>query len=282
MTVLYDEALQLVPISPPQASGQPLVMKLAAVMAAIERIQKRGHNDFHNYNYATEADIVTAIRIELASRHIMLLPAITGCTREHVGEKGMVLTTLTMEFTFLDGVSGETLTRPWLGAGTDKEDKGAYKAMTGGEKYFLLKTFLIPTGDDPEANDAAKESREKRTQRAPAPIPAPQAKQPPGDREGPAAVNHYVGVHATPRGDVAVNLPEGVYRILAVKPGSGKVVGDLDVHTGETFPMFQEGVKAVAEQACRDGVPVRLDIKVSGTSGKSYIKAVHPVTDQPF
>jgi hypothetical protein len=22
--------------------------------------------------------------------------------------------------------------------------------MTGGEKYFLLKTFLIPTGDDPE------------------------------------------------------------------------------------------------------------------------------------
>lgn len=130
-----------------------LVMKLAEVMAVVERIPKRGRNAFHGYDYATEADIVTAIRSELASRHVMVFPAITGTTREAVGEKGQVLTQLTMEFTFMDGESGATITRPWLGAGTDKEDKGAYKAMTGGEKYFLLKTFLIPTGDDPERQD---------------------------------------------------------------------------------------------------------------------------------
>jgi len=127
-----------------------LVMKLAAIMAVVERIPKRGRNAFHGYDYATEADIVSAIRQELASRHVMLFPAITATQREPVGEKGSVLTHVTMEFTFMDGESGETITRPWLGAGTDKEDKGAYKAMTGGEKYFLLKTFLIPTGDDPE------------------------------------------------------------------------------------------------------------------------------------
>ena len=131
-----------------------LVRKLAEVMAAVERIPKRGRNSFHNYDYATEGDIAATVRNELAKRHVMLIPAITGMQRDPVGEKGQVLTTLTMEFTFLDGETGETLVRPWLGAGTDKEDKGAYKAMTGGEKYFLLKTFLMPTGDDPEAHDA--------------------------------------------------------------------------------------------------------------------------------
>lgn len=138
-----------------------LIAKLAAVMQAIERIPKRGRNDFHKYDYATEADIVSAIRSELATRQVMLVPAITGMQRDPVGEKGSVLTTLTMEMTFHDGESGETLMRPWLGAGTDKEDKGAYKAMTGGEKYFLLKTFLIPTGDDPEAHTKESERQER-------------------------------------------------------------------------------------------------------------------------
>lgn len=133
-----------------------LVSKLAEVMAAVERIPKRGRNDFHKYDYATEADIAATIRKELASRQIMLIPSVEGMQRDPVGDKGSVLTTLFMTFTFLDGESGETLDRKWLGAGTDKEDKGAYKAMTGGEKYFLLKTFLMPTGDDPEADDKNK------------------------------------------------------------------------------------------------------------------------------
>lgn len=134
--------------------GEPgpksLAKKLSEVMAAVERIPKHGRNTFHNYDYATEADIVAAIRGELSKRSVILLPAITGRSREPVGEKGSVLTHLDMEFTFIDGDSGEMITRPWLGVGSDKDDKAGYKAMTGGEKYFLLKTFLIPTGDDPE------------------------------------------------------------------------------------------------------------------------------------
>lgn len=154
-----------------------LITKLADVMAAVERIPKRGHNSFHNYDYATEGDIAATVRAELAKRHVMLIPAITGMQRDPVGEKGSVLTTLTMEFTFLDGESGESITRPWLGAGTDKEDKGAYKAMTGGEKYFLLKTFLMPTGDDPEAENGhvahvGPEAATPATSTAPQPRPS--------------------------------------------------------------------------------------------------------------
>lgn len=132
-----------------------LISKLAAVMATVERIPKRGRNEFHKYDYATEADIAATVRQELAARHVMLIPSIVGEQRHPVGEKGSVLTVLEMEMEFIDGESGESLKKPWRGYGTDKEDKGGYKAMTGGEKYFLLKTFLMPTGDDPEAHDAA-------------------------------------------------------------------------------------------------------------------------------
>lgn len=152
-----------------QAKAKSLVSKLAEVMAAVERVPKRGHNAFHKYDYATESDIVATVRKELAARHVMLFPAVTSERREPVGDKGSVLTTLTMAFRFVDGESGESLEFPWLGAGSDKEDKGVYKAMTGGEKYFLLKTFLMPTGDDPEQDDDK-----------PQPARAPQPRKPEG------------------------------------------------------------------------------------------------------
>jgi hypothetical protein len=58
-----------------------------------------------------------------------------------------------MTFTWYDTETGESLVVEWAGSGSDKGDKGLYKAMTGAEKYVLLKTFLVPTGDDPEAEE---------------------------------------------------------------------------------------------------------------------------------
>jgi hypothetical protein len=136
-----------------------LIQKLAAVMLSVERVPKRGKNTFHNYDYATEADIVAVVRKELAERHVMLMPAVGAQTREPVGEKGEQLIILEMVFTFVDGETGESRSYQWRGAGSDKGDKALYKAMTGAEKYFLLKTFLIPTGDDPEI-DSKEDKRE--------------------------------------------------------------------------------------------------------------------------
>jgi hypothetical protein len=154
-----------------------LAVKLVEVMKAVKRIPKNGWNDFHKYHYALEADILDALRDELADRGVLLIPSVTGRSRDQVGEKGQVVTHLDMAFTFLDTETGEELTRPWLGAGADKEDKGAYKAMTGGEKYFLLKTFMIPTGDDPEAEGqpATKDDKPSRRQQ---PAQGPQRSTP--------------------------------------------------------------------------------------------------------
>jgi hypothetical protein len=62
-----------------------------------------------------------------------------------------------------------------VGEGQDAGDKAVYKAMTGALKYCLLKTFLIPTGDDPERDETPAKPPAPKS--AP-PTPKPAAKQP--------------------------------------------------------------------------------------------------------
>ncbi len=59
----------------------------------------------------------------------------------------------------LDVDSGESHVSTAYGQGQDKGDKGVYKAATGAEKYFLLKTFLIATGDDAEKESPQRSIR---------------------------------------------------------------------------------------------------------------------------
>ena len=209
-----------------------LAKKLAEVMAEVDRIPKRGRNDFHKYDYATEADIAEAIRGALAKRAVMLLPEITDWKREPVGEKGSVLTSIVMNFTFIDGETGESITRMWAGAGTDKEDKGLYKAMTGGEKYFLLKTFLMPTGDDPEGDEKKKADKPRVEVSAPV-------------------------VHQT-------QVPEGAFRLQKVEQhetSAAKMYFLIVTDECESLMTWSESVGKAAEQACQLGQPVRLQIR---------------------
>lgn len=142
--------------------------KLAEVLGEVGYVQKKGRNNFHNYNYVTEQDLVEAVREKLAARNIVLIPSVTGIDERPVKTaKGVdsCVTTVRVAFTFCDGDSGETHTAEWAGAGDDPADKGLYKAYTGAMKYFLMKSFLIPTGDDPEADertDARSESGQRR------------------------------------------------------------------------------------------------------------------------
>ena len=142
--------------TPNAEPARSLIRKLAEVMAEVDRVPKTRWNDFHKYHYATEADITEAVRTGLAARSVMMLPSVEDVTRFEVPGKSKVrhITQLTMRFTFLDGDSGERETIRVIGDGEDDGDKGPYKAMTGALKYAVMKSFLIPTGDDPEQTDA--------------------------------------------------------------------------------------------------------------------------------
>ena len=131
-----------------------LVSKLAEVMAALERLPKLGVNQHFNFRYVTEADVLDSVRAELGRRHVLMLPTLRDTQFEKVGTKtgSMTFCTLKVDFTFMDGDTGETLVVSMMGQGTDAGagDKAFYKALSGATKYVILKTFLLSSGDDPE------------------------------------------------------------------------------------------------------------------------------------
>lgn len=142
------------------AQGRPLARKLAQVLLNIHRVPKNGRNEFHKYDYVYESDLVDHIRNKLAEQGIAIFPSVTAHTVEEIKDarnRTAYLTTVTLEVSLIDGESGDMVTTTWVGQGLDNGDKGYYKAYTGAIKYFLLKTFLISTGDDPENDDAPHE-----------------------------------------------------------------------------------------------------------------------------
>lgn len=131
-----------------------LVRKLCNVMGAIDRVAKTGHNKFHNYDYATESDITAAVRGEMATQGVMLITTIKSVDWQAVETKSggkERFCTLAIICRFMDADSADVIEVEGQGQGQDPGDKALFKALTGAVKYVLLKQFLIPTGNDPEA-----------------------------------------------------------------------------------------------------------------------------------
>ena len=144
------------PKEPEKPKG--LFSKLAEIMGLMAHIKKEGFNPNQKYKFVRESDVAEAASRLLAERNIFLLQSVEESTMEPLFESRsgsqMFLTTVKMAFQFIDGDSDQkTETVYFWGTGADTGDKGIYKAMTGAEKYFLMKTFLISTGDDPEGDD---------------------------------------------------------------------------------------------------------------------------------
>ena len=132
--------------------NKALLTKLSLIMGKIGWVPKAGRNEFHKYDYAMEADIVATIRTLLIENRVFLYPFVVEQKQTPCVEKGY-MTEIMVRWRFVDLDSGESLSIDMPGSGYDNGDKGLYKAITGSEKYLLLKTFLIPTGDDPERDE---------------------------------------------------------------------------------------------------------------------------------
>jgi hypothetical protein len=119
-------------------------------MAGLERVPKRGRNEFHKYDYVMEADLADAVRQEMAAAGILMYPDVESVEWQTGNEKGGKIATVSVRYTLTDGT--DSISFRVAGCGVDNPgDKAVYKALTGSVKYALMKMFLIPTGDDPEA-----------------------------------------------------------------------------------------------------------------------------------
>lgn len=132
-----------------QTIGLP--MKMVKIMAAVGTIEKGGTNAQQGYKFIQSDDVLAAIRAELVKNNVALFSRAleydqaagqtkNGGTNWHVVVK--------FEFTLVDADSGETHSDTWFGESIDTSDKSINKAATAALKYWLMKTFLISTGDD--------------------------------------------------------------------------------------------------------------------------------------
>jgi hypothetical protein len=233
-------------------SDKKLAGKLVEIIEALPMIEKKGRNAFHNYNYAMEVDFLEAVRPQLTKHGILMSMSVDSVEIVNKGEKGGMITTIKTSHTFIDSVTGETLTFHGAGQGEDKGDKGIYKAQTGALKYALAKFFLISTGDDPEAFNQKRMEAGKVTKRAKG-QEAPQSPPPPSEAPPDRLKN---GNHVPP------NPWKGKLVTLS-GPFTGEYKGKpwtrWDISTGSMeLATFDKGVADVAGVAIADDVPVEL------------------------
>jgi hypothetical protein len=255
-----------------------LTQKLCQVMATVDRIPKTGRNDYHGYSYAEESVIVEAIRKELATRNVMLYPSLqtrmlgdgTGAITVEGG-----ITTVLMTYTFVDGDSGETMESAWAGQGQDSGDKGLYKAYTGAQKYFLLKTFLMPTGDEKGADDPENPAKEA--------LPTPAfAKAPP------KATPKAVPVAA--EGEIKIVSIKWKQQDLALRNSDsdgGKNPLVIEFSNGQRASVFENSDKEMvalrAKEAFEQGHTVTYDLVQDGKwFNLTELEFVHVPADTPY
>lgn len=162
----------------PKAKPGPtktLARRLLDIQAEVEKLKKDGQNAHFKYGFVSEMNVVDSVR-ELFQKHgVLVLPTLTNSwieQREKQTEKGPRTdfhSFALVKYTLEDVDSGETKEVQWLGEGLDSGDKGFYKAYSGSQKYFLMKTLMIPTGDDPE-NDNGKQASDGKGKQTPGTI----------------------------------------------------------------------------------------------------------------
>ena len=115
----------------------------------VSHIQKTGKNTFSNYTYASESDVLSAVRPALKEVGLTVRPLIIKDKwREKDGKNWHFGATYVFRF---DHAETQTFFEAEAeGWGSDTLDKAANKAATVALKYALRQPLLLETGDDEE------------------------------------------------------------------------------------------------------------------------------------
>jgi len=158
-TIAPTEVVATLPAVP---SGGGLVAAIAAVMAEVHVVAKRGENEFHRYRYATMGDILKEITPLLGRHGIVIFQSETG--RAMFDDDNV----FAVEYAFtVVHSSGERWPEQIKQTGVSRcrdskggwDDKCVNKCHTAARKYFLLSLFQIPTGEEADADQGESDNR---------------------------------------------------------------------------------------------------------------------------
>ena len=137
-----------------------IYQKMVEIRKVVPYLQKAANGP--QYQYVSSSQTVSSVR-DLLNEHGIFLK--TEMLEQQLTEfktaKGALqfMTVIKMRFTWINAENPEEqIVTLWEGQGVDNGEKGIGKAATYAEKYFILKTFNIPTDkDDPDAYQAKVE-----------------------------------------------------------------------------------------------------------------------------
>lgn len=127
--------------------------KIAAVMQDVQYLAKDDNVSFGQTNYKalSEEKVTVIMRSAMMKHHLVVFPIEQSATRTgnitHVDVKYRIVN-IDDPADYIEVVS--------CGDGADTQDKGSGKAMTYAFKYMWLRTFAIPTGEDPDKVSSAQ------------------------------------------------------------------------------------------------------------------------------
>ncbi len=123
-----------------------LYQKILAIMESVQRLQKDDTVAYGKTNYKalSEEKVTTIMRAEMIKQKMIVFPIKQEWNRE--GQ----ITHVDVTYRMVDTESGEYIDIVSCGDGADSQDKGSGKAMTYAFKYMWLRTFALPTGEDPD------------------------------------------------------------------------------------------------------------------------------------
>ena len=134
--------------------------KIHSIMSEIDYVPKNSTvgTGKDKYKATSETDVTNKVRKLLIKYGLIVIPKTQKITTEtnvidtQYGKKLSRYTIAECVYTFVDSDTDECLDIPCNGAGIDTQDKGVGKAVTYAYKYLFLRTFAIPTGEDPDNN----------------------------------------------------------------------------------------------------------------------------------
>ncbi|AHV96123.1 ERF family protein [Paenibacillus sabinae] len=137
-----------------------LYQKISAVMKDVEYLSKDDAIEFKSTKYKaiSEEKVTSTVRESLIRHGLVILPVEQSHKREDT------LTTVDVKYKIVDIDTGQFEMLASSGTGADTQDKGVGKAMTYSYKYLLLRTFAIPTGEDPDKVSSAELDEKQRVE----------------------------------------------------------------------------------------------------------------------
>lgn len=130
-----------------------IYQKILEVMKDVQYLSKDDHIKFgqQDYKAVSEEKVTSTVRESLIKNGIVIIPV------EQLHHREGTLSTVDVSYRIQNVEEPEDyIIAKSSGTGTDTQDKGVGKAMTYAYKYLLLRTFAIPTGEDPDKISSAE------------------------------------------------------------------------------------------------------------------------------